>query len=126
MDALAAAVKARVVALAVLAVVAGTATVLHAHAFLDHAVPAVGSKVTSAPAAVELTFTEDIEPAFSTIEITDTNGKKIDTKAVEHPSSSMLVLPLPVLAPGEYSVHWKVVSVDTHATEGTFRFRVQP
>ncbi len=128
MDAMAAAVKTprvfRTLALAVPALVAGTAPALHAHAFLDHAVPAVGSTVTSAPSTIALTFTEDIEPAFSTIEVSDAKGQKIETKAVEHPASSVLALPLPALGPGDYSVHWKVVSVDTHETEGTFRFHV--
>ena len=31
------------------------------------------------------------------------------------------VKPLP---PGTYRVHWKVLSVDTHTTEGNFTFRV--
>ncbi len=116
---------ARIVALAVPAFLAGAAPVVHAHAMLDHAVPAVGATVATAPKSVELTFTEDVEPAFSTIEIAGPGGAKVEAKAVEHPQSAVLVLPLPALAPGEYSVHWKVVSVDTHATEGSFRFRVR-
>jgi methionine-rich copper-binding protein CopC len=28
------------------------------------------------------------------------------------------------LPPGTYRVHWKVLSVDTHTTEGSFSFRV--
>jgi hypothetical protein len=37
----------------------------------------------------------------------------------------MLRLALPPLAPGEYTVRWAVVSVDTHPTEGTFTFSVK-
>ena len=32
----------------------------------------------------------------------------------------------PPLAPGRYTVHWRVLSVDTHVTEGTFAFTVAP
>jgi len=30
------------------------------------------------------------------------------------------------LAPGRYTVRWKVLSVDTHRTEGSFSFEVKP
>ena len=108
---------------AVLAFVASAAP-LHAHAFLDHAVPAVGSTVATAPAALELDFTEGIEAAFSAVDVTAPSGVKLETNALEHPAANVLRLPLPRLAPGDYAVHWKVVSVDTHSTEGSFHFRV--
>src|SRR5712671_5212472 len=46
----------------------------HAHAFLDHADPRVGNTVKSPPRAVALWFTQNLESAFSTIEILDANG----------------------------------------------------
>jgi copper resistance protein C len=30
------------------------------------------------------------------------------------------------LAPGSYKVIWRVLSVDTHVTEGDYKFRVAP
>jgi methionine-rich copper-binding protein CopC len=36
-----------------------------------------------------------------------------------------LIVSLPNLADGEYSVSWKVVSVDTHHTNGDFKFTVK-
>ena len=48
-----------------------------AHAFLDHAVPAVGS-TTGAPAGVKLWFTEAVEPAFSRIVVRDAAGAEVD------------------------------------------------
>jgi hypothetical protein len=33
---------------------------------------------------------------------------------------------MPALLPGAYRVHWHVVSVDTHMTEGDFSFTVKP
>ena len=117
----------RVTLLAALALVAGAAPTVHAHTFLDHAVPAVGSTVNAAPAAIELDFTEDVEAAFSTVEVTaSADGAKVEAKALEHPAPGVLLLPLPRLAPGEYAVRWKVVSVDTHSSEGSFRFCFAP
>jgi methionine-rich copper-binding protein CopC len=40
-----------------------------AHAFLDHATPAVGSAIHGSPAEVRLWFTQGLEPAFSTVQV---------------------------------------------------------
>ncbi|HUK59965.1 MAG TPA: copper resistance CopC family protein [Stellaceae bacterium] len=115
-----------VVIVLALAAVAGAAPA-DAHAFLDRAEPAVGSTVVSAPAAVRIWFTEALEPAFSTIAVTDAQGHAVGTgKATLDPKDPMLlVLALPPLPPGTYRVAWRVVSVDTHPTEGDFAFTVK-
>ena len=95
-----------------------------AHAFLDHAEPRVGSTV-SAPSAVTLVFTEPIEAGFSRLEVHAPDGKPVETSAPEHPAPNTLAVRLPALAPGDYTVVWGVVSVDTHATEGHFTFTVK-
>jgi methionine-rich copper-binding protein CopC len=41
-----------------------------AHAFLDHASPRVGSTVPSAPRELTLSFTQNLEPAFTTVQVT--------------------------------------------------------
>jgi len=41
--------------------------------------------------------------------------------------STRLVAAVPsALAPGVYKVSWRVVSVDTHSTEGDYTFEVKP
>ena len=70
-------------------------------------------------------FTEPIEPAFCRLEVMDAAGERVDTPAPEHPAPDVLRVALPSLAPGEYTVHWAVVSVDTHPTEGHFTFSVK-
>ena len=94
------------------------------HAFLDHADPRVGSTV-EAPGAVTLFFTEPIEAAFSRLEVADAKGKKVESGPPRHPSPDRLEVTLPTLPPGEYTVRWAVVSIDTHATEGSFTFSVK-
>jgi len=97
----------------------------HAHAMLDRASPAVGSTVASPPRAVSLTFTEKVEPAFSTIRVEDASGARVDTgKAQVEGGRNVLRVGLKSLAPGTYKVSWKVLSVDTHRTEGSFTFTV--
>ena len=99
-----------------------------AHAFLDHAVPAVGSSVHQPPAEVRIWFTEALEPAFSTIKLADGSGAAVATEKahVDAQDNKVLVLPLPALPAGSYRVMWRVLSVDTHVTEGSFRFQVAP
>ena len=97
-----------------------------AHAFLDHASPAVGGSVTTAPAVVTLWFTQDLEPAFSSATVTNEAGQRVDLGNTRIPpgSPAELEIGLKPLPPGTYLVSWHVVSVDTHPTEGTFTFEV--
>ena len=44
---------------------------LSAHAFLDHAEPRVGNKVATPPREVTLWFTQKLEPAFSSVTVTN-------------------------------------------------------
>ena len=99
-----------------------------AHAFLDHAVPAVGATVTAAPQDVQMFFTQALEPAFSGALLNDANGQPIATgaAAIDPQNPMELVLKLPLLPPGHYKVSWHAVSVDTHHTEGTFSFDILP
>ena len=54
------------------------ATGAQAHAHLDHASPAVGSTVPTAPQEITLWFTQNLEAAFSTVEVFDGSGGRVD------------------------------------------------
>jgi len=98
-----------------------------AHAFLEHASPAVGSTVPAAPPELALNFTEAVEPLFSAVEILDPRGGRVDTgKPHTADDGRRLIIALPKLGPGTYTVNWHVTSVDTHKTAGRFRFTVAP
>jgi methionine-rich copper-binding protein CopC len=94
-----------------------------AHAFLDHAEPRVGSTVRAAPREVSLSFTQNLEPRFSTVTVTDASGQRVDGGRPVVSGSTMRV-PLRGIRSGTYRVRWRVLSVDTHTTEGAFTFRV--
>jgi methionine-rich copper-binding protein CopC len=96
---------------------------VHAHAFLDHASPLVGSTVASAPREVSLTFTQNLEAAFSSVEVTGPNGARVDAGKPQISGNTMHV-GLKAAGPGAYHVRWHALSVDTHKTEGSFTFRV--
>jgi copper resistance protein C len=95
----------------------------HAHAFLDHASPLVGSTVASAPREVSLTFTQNLEAAFSSIQVTGPNGARVDAGKPQISGNTMHV-GLKAAGPGTYHVRWHALSVDTHKTEGSFTFSV--
>jgi methionine-rich copper-binding protein CopC len=104
-----------------------TATAALAHAFLDHAVPAVGSTTSGSPHDLELTFSEDIVPAFSGVSVASAGGAAVPTgKATASRPNTLHVTLGRILGPGVYVVSWHVVSVDTHRTSGSFRFTVAP
>ena len=95
----------------------------HAHAFLDHASPLVGSTVASAPREVSLTFTQNLEAAFSSVQVTGPNGARVDAGKTQISGNTMHV-GLKAAGPGTYRVRWHALSVDTHKTEGSFTFSV--
>ena len=94
-----------------------------AHAFLDHASPLVGSTVQTAPREVVLTFTQNLEPAFSTVEVTGANGARVDQGKASVSGNTMRI-GLKTIGAGSYKVNWHALSVDTHTTQGRFSFRV--
>lgn len=94
-----------------------------AHATLDHAEPRVGNTVATPPPEVTLWFTQQLEPAFSSITVTDSAGKRVDTGKTRVEGSQMAVSLRPG-GSGTYHVKWHVLSVDSHTTEGNFTFQV--
>jgi methionine-rich copper-binding protein CopC len=57
----------------------------------------------------------------------DQQGKQVDKKDTHADSSNHAVLHISLvsgLRPGSYRVSWRVMSVDTHVTNGDFRFQI--
>ena len=111
--------------LAFIALLCATPTLAQAHAFLDHASPRVGSTVNPAPKEMVLWFTQKLEPAFSSIEVRNEQGASMTAgKATVGGDRTQLRVSLKALPPGNYKVLWRVLSVDTHRTQGDFNFSV--
>jgi methionine-rich copper-binding protein CopC len=87
-----------------------------AHAFLDH-------KVANPPHEVSLWFTQKLEPAFSSVTVTNAAGERVDTGKARISGNQMSVSLRPG-GTGTFHVNWHVLSVDTHTTEGNFTFQV--
>ncbi len=96
-----------------------------AHAHLVSATPAADATV-SAPAELSLVFTEGVEQSFTKVEITH-GGEAVLVKSIATQGAdkkTLIVTPAAPLAPGDYSVKWHAVSVDTHNSEGSYQFKV--
>ena len=78
---------------------------------------------------MEITFTEGVEPKFSSIVVTGPGGKRVDQgepHLVGGDSKQLAVGLGSGLAPGAYTVAWHATSVDSHKTDGSFQFTVAP
>jgi methionine-rich copper-binding protein CopC len=107
-----------------LLLLAPTAALAHAH--LSNAAPAENAVVV-APPQVTLTFSEALEKRFSTIEVLDATGKRVDDGRLRPDTGPrQLAIGLPVLPAGRYKVIWHATSVDTHRTAGDFTFAIAP
>jgi methionine-rich copper-binding protein CopC len=116
----------RIVIVALLPMLLLSAAAARAHALLDHASPLVGSTIRSAPNTLTLWFTQKLEPTFSNIEVRDAGGTRVDVgrAQIDRGDRTILRIGLKPLKNGTYQVHWRVLSADTHMTEGSFSFRV--
>jgi len=105
------------------------ATQADAHAFIVRAEPRVGSEVRKAPNEVRIWFSEPVRAELSSIAVFDANGIQVDKKDGHSDGANRALLHVSlksVLPPGIYKVIWHVTSVDTHVTNGDFKFQIMP
>jgi len=116
----------RLVALATLLLL--LAVSVSAHGILERTEPRANGTVATPPSHVRLWFTGALEPAYSRVRVEDERGARVDLgdSAVDGQNRALLRVSVPALAAGRYKVVWRVLSVDSHVTEGTFSFSVKP
>ncbi|APA84701.1 copper resistance protein CopC [Paraburkholderia sprentiae WSM5005] len=97
-----------------------------AHVFPQKEEPGAGASV-AAPAQVKVTFDGPLEPAFSSLTVSDASGKQVSTRksSVDAQQPAVMTVPLPTLAAGHYTVHWVAVARDGHRTHGDYGFDVK-
>ena len=118
----------RAIAFGLAAAIALAGAPAHAHAFLDHASPRVGSQIAAAPPRLQLWFTQGLVAVFCQVSVKGPpgfGGSGPPRAAPGDPQSLVVDLRAPA-PPGVYTVRWRVLSVDTHVTEGDFKFTVRP
>jgi len=111
-------------ALLTLYVTHASAGLARAHAYPAVSIPNDGATVKEPPREVRIQFTEGIEMAFSQITVKGPNGELVSQGKLRKLADDTVAIDLKPLGPGNYSVEWQVLSVDTHITDGTLRFTV--
>ena len=125
-------------------------TLSFAHSSLVSSTPKDDSTVKERPAQISMTFSEEVEPQFSTFvvyplgqgdhealeEKADTllpqvlskpDGNQVDAQLLTKEASDTVTLALPEdLKPGSYAVMWRALSVDTHTVQDLMVFTYQP
>ncbi|VXC94401.1 Copper resistance protein [Burkholderia sp. 8Y] len=97
-----------------------------AHVFPQKQEPGAGATV-AAPARIRILFDGPLEPAFTTLTVTDAAGKQVNTEKskVDAQQPAIATLALPTLPAGHYTVHWAAVADDGHRTHGDYSFDVR-
>lgn len=103
------------------AVTPGTAL---AHNQLRFADPADTSALAAAPRQVTLTFSERLDPQFTTVAVTDAAGGAMTAGPVQVSDTTAVQPLVPTLGAGAFTVAYRVVSVDGHPVTGSLKFTV--
>lgn len=105
------------------------ATPVHSHTSLVRSSPAARAVLTESPTRIELWFAERLEPAYSWMSVRSAaTGARVDkekTLVVGPEDPKRLSVAVFTLRPGEYTVHYRVTSVDGHVLESSFDFKVR-
>ncbi|MEN5015252.1 copper homeostasis periplasmic binding protein CopC [Erwinia sp. Eh17-17] len=99
-----------------------------AHAHLKSEYTTVNPAGSPYPQALTIEFSEDVEPAFSGIEVTQMDNTpvpqlKAKRDAKQH-NRLRVQFKQPLKRGEEYKVNWHVLSVDGHKTKGNYTFSV--
>lgn len=98
-----------------------------AHSNIVSAVPADGS-AGPAPAAIEMTFNEEVNLVFSNLTLVGPDGSDVALGALSAIAEGKgMAAPVETtLSPGSYKVVWTLLSPDGHKLEGSYDFAVAP
>jgi copper resistance protein C len=99
-----------------------------AHASLVKSDPPSRAALAQSPTEVRLWFSEPIEPAYAEVSVLDARESAVVSGkgAVAKDNSRLVTLKLHPLAPGRYTVKYKVLSVDGHAVDSSYVFVIKP
>ena len=95
-----------------------------AHSELDKSDPANGANLQSAPSAVVLTFTEELDPTGSSFTVTDAGGATVGIGEVDLDVAARNILrgAVSITQPGAYRITWTSLSLDGDTLHGTVTF----
>ncbi|WHY93355.1 copper resistance protein CopC [Neobacillus cucumis] len=102
-------------------------TISSAHAYIKKSTPVENEILEKSPSQVMIQFDETIQPEFNSIQVFDSDGKRVDKKdgRINPKKPSILESDLEKnLQNGTYRIEWKVVSNDGHPVQGVIPFQI--
>ncbi|SFW17229.1 copper resistance CopC family protein [Nitrosovibrio sp. Nv17] len=99
-----------------------------AHAMLVKAEPPRRAVLKKPPTQVRLWFNEEVEKDYPLLSIYQADKTPIVDRIKPEVSADdprSIVHPLPELAPGKYTVEYKVLSVDGHTVKSSYDFTIK-
>jgi copper transport protein len=107
------------------AVAAALAPTASAHSVLIRTQPGNDVVVPESPDQVVLEFNEPVDTSLGSLRVFDGQGRQVDNGEVSQPVPREVEVGLDSeLAPGTYTVAWRVVSADSDPISGAFVFHV--
>jgi len=102
-------------------------SIVLSHASLVKSVPARRAQLFKSPAQIQLWFNERLEARFSSLRVIDSSGKRVDLGNVEVSTDDAKKISVGVnsLAPGQYKIRFRVLSVDGHVVEDEVPFTIR-
>lgn len=116
--------SALVAALAAMTVLLAPASPAAAHNTLRAATPAPEARLSAPPAHIILEFAQRLDPAFTTIVLSDASRRKVRTSEPTVAGATGTVTVDEPLAAGSYTVAYRIVSADGHPVQGSYSFTV--
>ncbi|MGM0883371.1 MAG: CopD family protein [Bacillota bacterium] len=95
-----------------------------AHAYILQSTPLQDAELTDSPSIIRIKFTEKIDTKLSTITLQNSADGSQIPGTLSSEGDATLLYTIPKLDKGIYKVSWQVLSLDTHITDGSFRFAV--
>lgn len=115
--------------IAIVALLAGLihSSQVYAHATLTKSDPPRRASLSAPPKQIQLWFNEEIERDYSSITVLDSNENSVTEALPEMVPGDLksVILPLPEINPGRYTVEYRVFSIDGHVVESSYGFMVK-
>ena len=90
--------------------------------------PENGAVLMASPEVITAVFNEEMQSSASTLQVFDQAGNQVDSGNggvdLNDPDHASMLVEVPTLAEGAYTVRWQVTLLDGDATIGAFNFFV--
>jgi len=118
--------RAPALALLLLICIGSPLPLAHAHAVVVKAIPADRASLDKVPPAIELQFNATLEKKLVHLKLERADGSS-QTLTDRASEAAIVRCTLPQdLIPGAYTLKYKVLATDGHATQGVLRFTINP